>query len=181
MPPAGSAQDNDAPRQLVVAIDGTSNRFGDQPTNVGAPVPLAVARSAQGAGLLRPGRRHLRPEGNPVRVAKFPSRIAGLAFGWGLKRNVEGAYRFLAEHYRPGDQIFLFGFSRGAYAVRVLAAMLRGGGPDRCAPAAPLRLRLDPAHHPHAAPRRRQAGRHASSADRTSACWDASARSSAGR
>ncbi len=34
LPPAGSAQDNDAPRQLVVCIDGTSNRFGDQPTNV---------------------------------------------------------------------------------------------------------------------------------------------------
>ncbi|MGV8783609.1 phospholipase effector Tle1 domain-containing protein, partial [Pseudomonas aeruginosa] len=60
-----------------------------------------------------------------VVVGQHPARIAGLAFGWGLKRNVEGAYRFLAEHYRPGDQIFLFGFSRGAYAVRVLAAMLR--------------------------------------------------------
>ncbi len=54
----------------------------------------------------------------------------------GLKRNVEGAYRFLAEHYRPGDQIFLFGFSRGAYAVRVLAAMLRAVG-------------LIDAHQPH--------------------------------
>ncbi|MBN0329063.1 DUF2235 domain-containing protein, partial [Pseudomonas aeruginosa] len=60
----------------------------------------------------------------------------GLAFGWGLKRNVEGAYRFLAEHYRPGDQIFLFGFSSGAYAVRVLAAMLRAVG-------------LIDAHQPH--------------------------------
>ncbi|PXB89721.1 hypothetical protein C0046_14305, partial [Pseudomonas aeruginosa] len=44
--------------------------------------------------------------------------------------------RFLAEHYRPGDQIFLFGFSRGAYAVRVLAAMLRAVG-------------LIDAHQPH--------------------------------
>ena len=65
---------------------------------------------------------------------------------------------------------------RGAGAGRDAAR----GGPDRCAPAAPLRLRLDPAHHPHAAPRRRQAGRRVA-ADRTSACWDASARSSAGR
>lgn len=136
LPPAGSAQDNDAPRQLVVCIDGTSNRFGDQPTNV-----VRLYRS-----LSRDPRRVLAYYDQGVGTfglketlfewQKFPSRIAGLAFGWGLKRNVEGAYRFLAEHYRPGDQIFLFGFSRGAYAVRVLAAMLRAVG-------------LIDAHQPH--------------------------------
>ena len=94
LPPAGSAQDNDAPRQLVVCIDGTSNRFGDQPTNV-----VRLYRS-----LSRDPRRVLAYYDQGVGTfglketlfewQKFPSRIAGLAFGWGLKRNVEGAYRF---------------------------------------------------------------------------------------
>ena len=99
LPPAGSAQDNDAPRQLVVCIDGTSNRFGDQPTNV-----VRLYRS-----LSRDPRRVLAYYDQGVGTfglketlfewQKFPSRIAGLAFGWGLKRNVEGAYRFLAERW----------------------------------------------------------------------------------
>lgn len=90
LPPAGSAQDNDAPRQLVVCIDGTSNRFGDQPTNV-----VRLYRS-----LSRDPRRVLAYYDQGVGTfglketlfewQKFPSRIAGLAFGWGLKRNVEG-------------------------------------------------------------------------------------------
>ncbi|OAX56914.1 hypothetical protein A6R73_01605 [Xanthomonas translucens pv. poae] len=59
---------------------------------------------------------------------KVPGRIFGLAFGWGLRRTVEGAYRFLVENYQPGDQLYLFGFSRGAYAARALAALMHALG-----------------------------------------------------
>ncbi|KAG8692503.1 hypothetical protein FRC08_009727, partial [Ceratobasidium sp. 394] len=41
-----------------------------------------------------------------------------------LDRVIIGAYRWLSDHYRPGDQIFLFGFSRGAYQVRAIAGMI---------------------------------------------------------
>ncbi len=51
--------------------------------------------------------------------------ITGGAFGWGLQRNVEDAYRFLVHNYQPGDQIFLFGFSRGAFTVRSIAGLMR--------------------------------------------------------
>ncbi len=128
----------------------------------GAPVPLAVARSAQGAGLLRPGRRHLRPEGNPVRVAEvsLADRRPGLRLGAQAQRRGRLSLpRRALPARRPDIPLRLFPRGlRGAGAGRDAAR----GGPDRCAPAAPLRLRLDPAHHPHAAPRRRQAGRHAS-------------------
>src|SRR5919106_2531604 len=50
-------------------------------------------------------------------------RIMGVAFGWGLARNVRQLYTFLVRHYHPGDDIFLFGFSRGAFTVRSLAGM----------------------------------------------------------
>jgi uncharacterized protein (DUF2235 family) len=50
--------------------------------------------------------------------------ITGLAFGYGLDDNVLSAYRFLVENWREGDQIYLFGFSRGAWAARILGGLL---------------------------------------------------------
>lgn len=55
-------------------------------------------------------------------------KIGGGAFGWGLNDNIKRAYTDLCRHYRPGDQIFIFGFSRGAYTARSLAGMLRKCG-----------------------------------------------------
>ncbi len=47
--------------------------------------------------------------------------MLGGAVGWGLKRNVVDLYTFLCRHYQPGDQVYCFGFSRGAFTIRVLA------------------------------------------------------------
>src|SRR5215471_18498475 len=51
-------------------------------------------------------------------------RWAGLAVGYGLFQNVKDLYNVLIDHYADGDQLFLFGFSRGAFTVRVLAGLL---------------------------------------------------------
>lgn len=51
-------------------------------------------------------------------------RISGGAFGYGLSDNVELGYRWLMEHYNPGDEIFVFGFSRGAFTARSLTGMI---------------------------------------------------------
>jgi hypothetical protein len=48
-------------------------------------------------------------------------RALGGGFGWGLSRNVRQMYEFLCRHYREGDRIYIFGFSRGAFTARVLA------------------------------------------------------------
>jgi uncharacterized protein (DUF2235 family) len=50
------------------------------------------------------------------------------AFGFGFKRNVCELYEFLAKHYDPGDQVFLFGFSRGAAEVRALSGFITAAG-----------------------------------------------------
>ena len=50
--------------------------------------------------------------------------ILGLATGYGLDDNLLAAYAFLVHNYQTGDQIYLFGFSRGAYTVRVLAGLI---------------------------------------------------------
>ena len=54
--------------------------------------------------------------------------ILGLATGYGLDDNVLAAYSFLVHTYQAGDQIYLFGFSRGAYTVRVLAGLIHKVG-----------------------------------------------------
>lgn len=50
-----------------------------------------------------------------------PLTILGGAFGWGLSRNVRQLYSQLCRHYQPGDHVYIFGFSRGAFTARVLA------------------------------------------------------------
>jgi uncharacterized protein (DUF2235 family) len=51
-------------------------------------------------------------------------RIVSGATGWGLSRNVKQLYAELARVYDPGDRIYLFGFSRGAFTVRTLAGLI---------------------------------------------------------
>jgi uncharacterized protein (DUF2235 family) len=53
-----------------------------------------------------------------------PLAFLGGAFGWGLKRNILDLYRFLCRNYEAGDKIYAFGFSRGAFTIRVLAGFV---------------------------------------------------------
>lgn len=57
-----------------------------------------------------------------------PLALAGGALGFGLKRNVLRLYRFLCEQYEPGDRIYAIGFSRGAFTIRVLVALVADQG-----------------------------------------------------
>ncbi len=60
--------------------------------------------------------------------ARFTDRAMGGALGWGLIQNIEDAYRSLVFSYEPGDEIYIFGFSRGAYTARSLAGLIRAVG-----------------------------------------------------
>src|SRR5262245_50767478 len=53
-----------------------------------------------------------------------PLALLAGAFGWGLKRNIIAIYMFLCINYKRGDQIFGFGFSRGAFTIRVLSKFI---------------------------------------------------------
>jgi uncharacterized protein (DUF2235 family) len=66
---------------------------------------------------------------NGVGTSGFmPLALLGGAFGWGLKRNVQHLYAFLCRSYEPGDRIYAFGFSRGAFTVRVLVGLIANQG-----------------------------------------------------
>ena len=77
--------------------------------------PGQIAYYDPGVGTLAPAHTSL-----PSTVILFFEQ----AFGIGLKHNVAQGYKYLMQHWRPGDAVYLFGFSRGAYTARALAGML---------------------------------------------------------
>lgn len=103
-----------SPKKIAIFTDGTGNTKGDQ-TNVRRLYELVANQ---------PGRKDLIAYYDRG-VGNFGTLVTGGAVGLGFSRNVRQAYRCLAEHYRPGDQIYLFGFSRGAYTARVLGGLIR--------------------------------------------------------
>jgi uncharacterized protein (DUF2235 family) len=81
-------------------------------------------------------------------------RLLGGAFGWGLKKKILDAYRFLMTTFDPGDELFFWGFSRGAYTVRSTFGLIRNSGllkpqfAQRLEGAYALYRRRDDALHP---------------------------------
>src|SRR4249920_1035912 len=57
-----------------------------------------------------------------------PLAALGGAFGYGLKRNVLDIYRYACRNYKDGDDIYAFGFSRGAFTARVVVALIASQG-----------------------------------------------------
>jgi len=55
-------------------------------------------------------------------------RVFDGATGFGISENILQAYRFVITNYVRGDELFLFGFSRGAFTVRSLAGLIRNSG-----------------------------------------------------
>lgn len=55
-------------------------------------------------------------------------RLAGGILGMGIDKNIKDIYTFLLLNYEPGDKIYLFGFSRGAYTARSLGGLIRSCG-----------------------------------------------------
>jgi len=113
-------------RRLVLCCDGTWNRPDHLSGGVAAPtnvskVALAIAdHDAGGVSQLL----YYQPGVGTRRL----QRIRGGAFGLGLSRNVRDCYRFIVENYQPGDELYLFGFSRGAFTARSTAGLVRNAG-----------------------------------------------------
>ncbi|MBZ0162849.1 MAG: DUF2235 domain-containing protein [Notoacmeibacter sp.] len=119
-------------RNLVVLCDGTGNELGhalmeDQRdiriSSVLKAFRVAEKRTNQHVWY-SPGVGTIGRSDWPHRIRQKVAEFIGLATGYGLDDNVLASYRFLVETWRPGDRIFLLGFSRGAWTVRVLAGML---------------------------------------------------------
>jgi uncharacterized protein (DUF2235 family) len=115
-------------RNLILCCDGTNNQFGLENTNVVRLVQSLDRDPDKQRLYYDPGVGTLPEPGVVTRVGKKISDILGLAFGAGLGWKVQEAYCYLMDIWEPGDRVFLFGFSRGSYSVRVLAGMLHALG-----------------------------------------------------
>lgn len=126
-----TAFEKDIPvKRIAIFCDGTWNladRKGEQ-TNV---VQLAQAVEITASDGIKQVPLYIRGVGTgrgSNAFSRTTDKWLGGALGWGLERNIEEAYRRLIWLYEPGDEIFIFGFSRGAYTARSLAGLLRKAG-----------------------------------------------------
>jgi uncharacterized protein (DUF2235 family) len=113
-------------KRLIVCADGTWNKV--EKAQSGKHLSTNVAKIA--AALL------------PIDINGIPQLLCylegvgthhgewlrGGMFGLGISRNIGHAYEFLVQSYEPGDEIWIFGFSRGAFTARSLAGMIRDCG-----------------------------------------------------
>lgn len=114
-------------RKLVLCLDGTNNEPEHGATNVARIYSAAIKNDRQ-LVYYDPGVGTMGARAAITPLAKAVTQVAGLVAGYGIRDNIEQAYTWLSEHYRRDDQIFVFGFSRGAYSARALTGMLRTVG-----------------------------------------------------
>ncbi len=109
-------------KRLVVCCDGTWQKLSSSyPTNV-----VKIAQAVKPVGNDRTPQSVFYDEG--IGAGNGLDKFVGGAFGWGIDKNIQDAYRFLCLNHNQGDEIYLFGFSRGAYTVRSLAGMIYCSG-----------------------------------------------------
>ena len=110
-------------KRLVICFDGTWNAAdsGSEETNV-AKLSRAIPGSDRDGTLQTV--LYLRGVG----TGGLTDRVLGGAFGEGVESNLRSGYMFIAQNYAPGDDIFLFGFSRGAFTARSLSGFIGASG-----------------------------------------------------
>jgi len=112
------------PRNIVLCLDGTSNQYSATNTNVIKLYAMLDRRRIDQLSYYQTGIGTFPPPGVWGRFKRgFATRL-DLAIAYLLSTHVTDAYRFLMRYYQEGDSIFIFGFSRGAYTARAVAAMI---------------------------------------------------------
>jgi uncharacterized protein (DUF2235 family) len=117
-------------KRIVICLDGTGNQMKAKGhTNVATLFEmLDLSDPTKQIGYYDPGVGTMSAANARGAVSRWFSRIYGLAFGSGLRTNVAEAYTFLMQHWQPGDELYIFGFSRGAYTARALVGILTRPG-----------------------------------------------------
>ena len=140
------------PRRIIVCCDGTWNAPNEKeqgqlcPTNVAKMADAICPVSADGTSQIVYYHDGVGVEdkldgliaNQPIiersllsaaqKLIYGPSQLLGGAFGLGLSKIIQDAYRFLIYNFEEGDELYLIGFSRGAYTVRSLAGVIRNSG-----------------------------------------------------
>ena len=123
------------PKNIVILCDGTSNEISESRTNI-LRLYGCLRKNDDQIVYYDPGVGTFGGANDWLKWTRKAKEVWGLATGWGLDQNVLEAYRFLVSRYEFGgdddgatdDEIYMFGFSRGAYTVRVLAGLVHAIG-----------------------------------------------------
>ncbi len=111
-------------KRIVICADGTWNRpeknlKEDFPTNV-----LRMGRAIKPVGDDNVSQQVFYDWG----VGSYYDPVVGGATGKGVHKNIMDDYRYIVQNYSPGDELYLFGFSRGAYTIRCLCGLINNCG-----------------------------------------------------
>ena len=111
-------------KNIVICCDGTGNEVDANLSNV-LKLYRILRKNQDQIVFYDPGIGTISSSDPWSRLKANALGVWGLMTGWGLDGNLLEAYRFLVDNYVDGDRVFLLGFSRGAYTIRVLAGFLR--------------------------------------------------------
>lgn len=110
-------------KRIVICCDGTGNEINTTMSNV-LKFFRILEKNEQQKVFYSPGVGTLSLSNAWQRMRQKWRTLFGLATGYGMDDDILAAYQFLCLEWQPGDKIYLTGFSRGAYTVRVLAALI---------------------------------------------------------
>lgn len=111
-------------KRIVVCCDGTWNKPGNM--DRGQPVETNVEKIYQAIDSKDSLVTQVKYYGQGIGTGySLRDKFLGGGMGAGIDRHIQDAYKFLMWTYEPGDEIYFFGFSRGAYTVRSLAGLIR--------------------------------------------------------
>src|SRR6516164_10697681 len=121
-------------KRIVVLIDGTWNKEG-----TGADTNVAKLDSGRKiitqafikANATDGTAQHVHYHDGVGSEGDFLQKLLGGAIGLGLKKIIQDVYEFLVSDYAAGDEIYICGFSRGAYAARAWAGLIGASGVAR--------------------------------------------------
>jgi uncharacterized protein (DUF2235 family) len=153
-------------KRIVALIDGTWNKEGiGADTNVAKldrgkkTITQAFIKANATDGIAQ----HVHYHDGVGSDGDLTLRLLGGAIGLGLKKIIQDVYEFVVSDYAAGDEIYIFGFSRGAYAARALAGLIGASGIQRQKNRGEFEIAWD---HYRVAPAVRQQPQTASAGDR---------------
>jgi uncharacterized protein (DUF2235 family) len=139
--PRGAPQEADVPKKIVLLSDGTGNSSAKLfKTNVWRVYQALDLQDAEVRAIYDDG----------VGTDHFaPIALLGGAVGFGLAQNIRDLYGFLCRNYQAGDEIYAFGFSRGAFTIRALVGMITSVGLVQASSEEELTQRVAQAYREH--------------------------------
>lgn len=115
-------------KRLIVCCDGTWNNTEQEENGISSPTNVVklyhAVTDASTDGIVQLKYYHPGVGGEDIGPI---NAVFGGAVGVGIGRHIRSAYHWLGKNYEEGDEIYLFGFSRGAFTARSLAGMLQQG------------------------------------------------------